>query len=706
MGHFIFKFLRELNSSTSSKSLVLAIVLGLIAGFLPTINFFTLIIFFIVLILRIPIGLFIASYTIFKIFGFFLDPLFNNLGYVILTTSFLKPIWTFFYNIPFFRWSGFNNTIVMGSLILGIITGIILYVILYKLIKIYRDVVFEKLKKIKFLSWLVGEEKKGFIRISGVIFSVLIIILFLFFVIFLLDPIIKYSLEFLLSKTTHQKVVIEKVDTNLKNFSIDIKNMQIGNFLFSKIYTQIDKNKLIWRKYKIDNLIIYAQTNKNIYDLINKHKQNKVSTSNNKFNLKISLPKPENILAKEELKSIKALKKLENDYKKVQKDLSGLNITKYKKELNQLKIKIKSLQNTKINTPKDLYSLLDKVKEIKKESKSILISIRENKKLLMQDKRLIQNDIKNLEIALNEDKRNIKLKYEMIKNKEYLNFVESILKPQIAKYVRIISIVYKKIEPYLHSKPKKEYIRAKGIYIKFKDKIKYPDFVLVKSNVNLKTSIAKWRINLVNISNNQTLLDKRGIILLKGKSKFFDVGGDINYFRNIKFSLYAHKIKIKKINLNLFTMSSFANIKILGTLQNNIINSKIVCYFYQPKFMFKTKFLNNLNIKHFNLIVLLKGNIAKPNIKIKSDLNKYLSKIIENKINSLINKNINKTQILLQQRINNKLKSLNLNKLDLSIKNLNSLENMNNILNNQIKDIVKSKKSSILNNKLKGLFSF
>ena len=703
MGHFILKFLRELNSATSSKSLVLAIILGLIAGFLPTINFFTLIIFFIVLIFRIPIGLFIASYAIFKILGFFLDPLFNNVGYAVLTASFLKPIWTFFYNLPFFRWSGFNNTIVMGSLVLGVILGVILYFVLDKFIQIYRSIVFEKLKKIKLLSWLIGEEKKGFIRISGIIFSVLIIFLFLFFVIFLLDPIIKYSLEFILSKATHKKVKIEKVDTSLKNFSIDIKNMQIGNLLFSKIYTQIDKNKLIWKKYKIDNLIVYAQTNKSIYDLINK--ENKVST-HNKFNLKISLPKPENILAKEELKSIQALRKLESDYKKVQKDLSKLNIDKYKKDLNKLKIKIKSLQNVKIKTPRDFQKLLVQVKEIKKESKLLLNSIKQDKQLLIQDKRLIQNDIKNLEIALNEDKENIKSKYEMIKNKEYLNFAESILKPKISKYVKVVSEIYRKIEPYLHSKPKKEYIRAKGIYIKFEDKVKYPDFVLVKSNVNLKTSIAKWKINLLNISNNQVLLNKRGTILLKGKSKFFDVGGNVNYFKNIKFNLYANKVKIKKLNLNLFTVSSFANIKILGLLQNNIINSKIVCYFYQPKFVSKKKFLNNLNINHFKLVILLKGDITNPNIKITSDLDKYLSKIMENKINALINKNVNKAQALLQQKINTKLKLLNINKLDLSIKKLNSLENINKTLNNQLKNIIKSKKGNILNNKLKGLFSF
>ena len=65
MGDFIFKFLKELNSAESSKSIVFAVILGLMAGLLPGFNFFTFLIFTVVLIFRIPVGLFIASYIFF-----------------------------------------------------------------------------------------------------------------------------------------------------------------------------------------------------------------------------------------------------------------------------------------------------------------------------------------------------------------------------------------------------------------------------------------------------------------------------------------------------------------------------------------------------------------------------------------------------------------------------------------------------------------
>jgi len=706
--NFFIKFLKELNSADSSKSIVLAIVLGLIAGFLPTVNFFTILIFFIVLILRIPIGLFIASFGVFKIVGFFLDPIFHKVGFLLLTNDILKPFWTFLYNIPFFRWSGFNNTIVIGSLVLGIVFGIILYIVLNKSINIYRKIVFEKLRKNRFFSWLVPEEKKGIIRISGIIALVFIVTIVSLFFIFLLDPIIKYSLEFSLSKVLHKKVIIGSVNTSLKNLSVDIKNMQIGDILFDKVYTKLDWNKIVWRKYKIDDLEILAETNKNIYSLIKSSTSNKSARAkNNSFNLNIKLPSPESFLAKQDLESLKAIKKLKKDYIKVQEDLKNVDINKYKNEVNLIKKELSSLEKSKIKTPEDFENLLTKIKKIKSQTNNLIKKVENDKNILINDKKIISNDLKNLKIALNKDKKNITSKYEMIKNKEYLKFTESILKPQISKYIKLASNIYEKVKPYLASndKSQKEYIRAKGIYIKFEDKTKYPDFVLVKSEAKLKTSIAKWNIKAKNISDNQILLAKRGDISFTGKSKFFDVGGDINYLNDVRFNIYGNKVEIKKLDLNIVKIKSLSNIKIKGFIKNNNINSIVLIYFNNPKFITDNKFLKELNnIKHFKITVDIKGKIENPKIIINSDLDKYISKIIKSKVNDLIQKQTDQTMKILNEKINASLKGMDVNELDLKIKGLNSIENIKSLINNKINDIIKSKKKSLIKNKIRSLF--
>jgi len=701
MNNFFIKFLKELNSTSSSRSIVLAVVLGLITGFLPTVNFFTILIFFMVLILRIPIGLFIASFGVFEVFGFFLDPVFNNIGFLLLKSNVLKPFWTFLYNIPFFRWSGFNNTIVMGSLVIGVIFGIILYVILSKLIGFYRNIVFEKLRENKIFAWLVPEEKKGIFRISGILFLGFLIILISLFFIFLLDPIIKYSLEFSLSKVLHKKVTIESIDTNLKNLSVDIQNMKVGDILFKKVYTKFDWNKIVWKKYKIDNLEIFANSDKNIYYLIKSFNHSTSKKSNN-FNIK--LPSPKSFLAKQQLKSLQAIKKLKKDYKKVQYDLKNINISKYQNEVNLIKEELNKLKSLKIKEPKDFENLLNEIKKIKIKTNNLIKRVKNDKNLLISDKKLIKNDLKSLKIALNEDKKNIKSKYLMLKNKEYLKFTESILKPQISKYLKFAAYVYEKIKPYLVSDNKKEkkYIRAKGIYIKFEDKIKYPNFVLVRSNFKLKTSIAKWNIKAKNISDNQILLNKRGNIVFSGKSKFFDVGGDINYLNNIRFNIYGNRVKIKKLDLNIVKINSFADIKIKGILKKDNIYSKIFIYFNNPKFITNKNL--NINIKHFKIIIDVKGKLNNPEIKINSDLDRYISKIIKNKINQLIQKNSNKSIKILNEQINTSLKDVKLNKLDTKIKNLDSIENIRDLINKQLDILIKNNKKSLIEDKIMKFF--
>ncbi len=712
MGHFIFKFLKELNSATSSKMMVLAVVLGFMAGFLPFVNFFTVLIFIIVLVFRIPIGLFLASFSFFEFIGYFLDPVFNKTGLFLLNLSFLKPIWTFFYNLPFVRWSGFNNTIVMGSLVFGIVFGIILYFILDKAVKLYRSKVFEKLKTKKYLSWLVPNEKKGIIRIAGVGFIAVVTAGVILFFVFLLDPIVKYSLEFSLSHLLHKKVAIEKVDTSVKNLSVNIQNMQIGDVLFKKVYTKLAWDKIVWRKYKIDDLTFIAKTDKNIFNLIKNTSSNSNKTkSKSGFNLNIKLPSPNEFLAKQQLKSLQAIKKLKADYKKVYKDLKKVDTKKYKAEFDNLKSKINSLKSVKISSPEDFQKLTANIDSVKKEANNLLKKIKQDKNLLSNDKKLIEKDLNNLKIALKEDKNNIKSKYEMIKNKEYLNFAETMLKPQISKYLKTASSIYEKVKPYIHSSNKKEneYIRAKGIYVKFKDKTNYPDFVLVKSLGEVETSIAKWNVKAGNISDNQQLLNKRAFVKIRGKSKFFDVGADVNYLKDIKFSGYGNKIDIKKLDLNLVSLKALANMKINGVIANDDINSKIFVYFYKPRFIpnKNMKILNELNsIKHFKVLISLKGKMDSPKIKINSDLDKYFSKIIKNRVNSLINKNTKKAQKLLNAKINDSLKGMKLNDVNMKLKDLNSLEGIKQLINKELKDIIKSKQKSILKNKIKKFLPF
>jgi len=49
------------------------------------------------------------------------DPLSDGIGYWILSQPSLQDFWTQLYNTPFMPWTDFNNTIVMGGFVLGLV---------------------------------------------------------------------------------------------------------------------------------------------------------------------------------------------------------------------------------------------------------------------------------------------------------------------------------------------------------------------------------------------------------------------------------------------------------------------------------------------------------------------------------------------------------------------------------------------------------
>ncbi len=705
MLDFLTSFFKELNSASNKKMISLAIVLGLISGFLPAFTFLNYIIFFLVFVLRIPLGLYFASFTLFKLFSYLLDPLFNKIGYLVLTFKSLEPLFTYLYNLPFLRWSGFNNTLVIGSLIVGIIIGIVLYFILEHFIDTYRQKVFPKLKKIKFLRWIVPEEeKKGIFRLSGIVVIFVLISAFSLTVILFLDPFVKFILQNALSKTLHKKVYIKEVNTKLFDPSVEIKEMHIDSFLVNRAYLKLNPYYLLWKKFDIEKLIIDSKTNESILDIINASEK---KSENKTFKLpSIKLPKlvkAEDILRKKRLKSEIAIKKLQKDYKEFESFYKSIDVNAYKKEVLKIKKEIEDLQHTKINSLKDLEDLKLKVENIKKEIKKIKSSSDNDIKKLLSYKKLLLNDIKNVKTALNEDKKDIYLQFEMIKNREFIKFSEIYLKPEVSKYVKLALNLYEKIKPYLPQKNEEKEIEKieksrKGIYIKFEDKIHYPDFVLELSDIKLKTSIAVYKMILKNISDNQILLNRYAFFKLKGVSEFYNLFLEAKYLRFCEFKGYAKNIRLKKIKfdkleilhplinsefkgvynkeLNLFSRVWFNNVKI--TLNQNDDVSRII-----------NKILNK--VTKFKVDIKVLGDIKKPKVEVNSDLDKIISAELNKFYKQELLKQRERAVSILNKRINKELQKYNLNNIDKKINSLKDLNTFLKSLENRAVETVKQK---------------
>ncbi len=139
MLKLIAKLLKVLNSETEPGQLSLAFCFAMVAGLTPLLSLHNILVLFLVCILRANLSAFLLGVFTFSGITYLLEPFFDQIGSVLLTTATLKPFWTSLYNITLFRLANFNNSIVMGSLTFSLILFVPMYFLFNLLIRRYRD---------------------------------------------------------------------------------------------------------------------------------------------------------------------------------------------------------------------------------------------------------------------------------------------------------------------------------------------------------------------------------------------------------------------------------------------------------------------------------------------------------------------------------------------------------------------------------------
>ena len=133
------KLFKLINSEQEPHQLSLGLSLGMIAGFTPTMSLHNLLVLFLLLMIRANISAFIVGFGLFSLLAFALDPAFHSLGNYLLHLPGLKETWTGMYNNTFWRLTGFNNTVLLGSLVVSVAAFIPMFLLGNFLIRNYRS---------------------------------------------------------------------------------------------------------------------------------------------------------------------------------------------------------------------------------------------------------------------------------------------------------------------------------------------------------------------------------------------------------------------------------------------------------------------------------------------------------------------------------------------------------------------------------------
>lgn len=153
--NLIVKIIRTLHSDESPRALAMGFALGSIIGLTPFLSAHNLIVFILIFIFNVSIGAAMFGIFFFGAFAYFFDPLFHDLGYFLLVNlEFLKPFWTYLYNIPVAPLFRLNNTVVLGSLVLSLITFLPIYFGFQKVVGLYKLHLREKVEQLKIVKMI------------------------------------------------------------------------------------------------------------------------------------------------------------------------------------------------------------------------------------------------------------------------------------------------------------------------------------------------------------------------------------------------------------------------------------------------------------------------------------------------------------------------------------------------------------------------
>jgi uncharacterized protein (TIGR03546 family) len=168
MLRMIANLLKILNSEADPSQISLALGFALISGLLPFLSPLSLLVLFIVFILRVNLSAYLLGAAFFSGLAYLLDPLLHRVGLALLTAPPLEGLWTALYNSTLWRIQHFNNSVVMGGLAFGILCFVPLVLLMNALVRRYREHVLAWVKKTRLMqAFTASKFYEMYTKVSG-----------------------------------------------------------------------------------------------------------------------------------------------------------------------------------------------------------------------------------------------------------------------------------------------------------------------------------------------------------------------------------------------------------------------------------------------------------------------------------------------------------------------------------------------------------
>lgn len=112
--------IQPLTGDSTPRQLAAGFTLGMILGLVPKDNLIAVSLCAMLFALPVNKGLAVVAAIVFSFVGPWADSFTHKLGTLVLSVESLQPVYAWLYALPLGPWLGFHNTVVTGSLLVGV----------------------------------------------------------------------------------------------------------------------------------------------------------------------------------------------------------------------------------------------------------------------------------------------------------------------------------------------------------------------------------------------------------------------------------------------------------------------------------------------------------------------------------------------------------------------------------------------------------
>jgi uncharacterized protein (TIGR03546 family) len=147
----VTKLIVALNGNLKRGQIAAGFSWGVLLGLMPAGNFFWIVLFVVSFFFNHHHASKALILALIKLSAGFLAPLVDALGWEILHIGALQPLFTSLYNMPFVPLTRFNNTLVAGGLVGGLILTLPVFFLVWALVPLYRNKAAPKIRNSKLM---------------------------------------------------------------------------------------------------------------------------------------------------------------------------------------------------------------------------------------------------------------------------------------------------------------------------------------------------------------------------------------------------------------------------------------------------------------------------------------------------------------------------------------------------------------------------